>query len=208
MKAREIAGQDVKNLPDEEILAISLVSPSVFEILVDRYQSAFLRKAGSIVKRKEEAEDATQETFVKIYLNAKKFKKEKAGDSFKNWAYKILVNCAISRYGKLKKEMLASSPLDIGDSGEKALNFSGDYSERENLEIKMDNQNFVSGIFGQIAQGIQRGFEKYFFRRKDSQGDCRGRRHFRDSGQTSSVSGQKRPLKKAAEDMSKRPLMI
>ena len=104
MKAREIAGQDVKNLPDEEILAISLVSPSVFEILVDRYQSAFLRKAGSIVKRKEEAEDATQETFVKIYLNAKKFKKEKAGDSFKNWAYKILVNCAISRYGKLKKK--------------------------------------------------------------------------------------------------------
>ena len=41
MKAREIAGQDIKNLPDEEVLAISLVSPSAFEILVDRYQSAF-----------------------------------------------------------------------------------------------------------------------------------------------------------------------
>ena len=77
MKAREIADQDIENLPDEEILAISLVSPSAFEILVDRYQSAFLRKAGSIVKRKEEAEDATQETFVKIYLNGKKFKKKK-----------------------------------------------------------------------------------------------------------------------------------
>ena len=131
MKAREIAGQDIKNLPDEEILAISLISPSVFEILVDRYQSAFLRKAGSIVKRKEDTEDTVQETFVKIYLNAKKFKKEKTGDSFKNWAYKILINCAISRYGKLKKEMLAFSPLDISDSGEKIFNLSADYAERK-----------------------------------------------------------------------------
>ena len=55
------------------------------------------------MKRKEDTEDTVQETFVKIYLNAKKFKKEKTGDSFKNWAYKILINCAISRYGKLKK---------------------------------------------------------------------------------------------------------
>ena len=31
MKAREIAGQDIKNLPDEEVLAISLVSPSVLK---------------------------------------------------------------------------------------------------------------------------------------------------------------------------------
>ena len=207
MKAREIAGQDIKNLPDEEVLAISLVSPSVFEILVDRYQSAFLRKAGSIVKRKEEAEDATQETFVKIYLNAKKFKKEKAGDSFKNWAYKILVNCAISRYGKLKKEMLASSPLDIGDSGEKALNFSGDYSERENLEIKMDNQNFVSGILDKLPKVFSAVLKKYFFGGKTH-------KEIAEEDGISVIAAKlrlfraKKAFKKAAEDMSKRPLMI
>jgi len=148
MKAREIAGQNIKNLPDEEVLAISLVSPSAFEILVDRYQSAFLRKAGGIVKKEEDAQDTVQETFVKIYLNAKKFKKEKAGDSFKNWAYKILVNCAISRYGKLKKELLVLKPLDMGDSGEKVFNLSADYAERENLETKIDNKNFVSETLG------------------------------------------------------------
>ena len=207
MKAREIAGQNIKNLPDEEVLAISLVSPSAFEILVDRYQSAFLRKAGSIVKRKEEAEDATQETFVKIYLNGKKFKKEKAGDSFKNWAYKILVNCAISRYGKLKKEMLASRPLDISDSGEKALNISLDYSERKNLEIKMDNQNFVSGVLEKLPNAFSAVLKKYFFGGKSH-------KEIAEEDGISTVAAKlrlfraKKAFKKAAEEMGKRPLMI
>ena len=207
MKAREIAGQDIKNLPDEEVLAISLVSPSAFEILVDRYQSAFLRKAGSIVKRKEEAEDATQETFVKIYLNAKKFKKEKAGDSFKNWAYKILVNCAISRYGKLKKEMLAFSPLNISDSGEKALNLSADYSERKNLEIKIDNNNFVSDILEKLPNAFSAVLKKYFFGGK-SHKEIAAEDGISVVAAKLRLFRAKKAFKKAAEDMGKRPLMI
>ena len=207
MKAREIAGQNIKNLPDEEVLAISLVSPSAFEILVDRYQSAFLRKAGGILKRKEETEDVVQETFVKIYLNAKKFRVEKAGDSFKNWAYKILVNCAISRYGKVEKEMLASRPLDISDSGEKALNLSLDYSERKNLEIKMDNKNFVSGVLEKLPNAFSAVLKKYFFGGKSH-------KEIAEEDGISTVAAKlrlfraKKAFKKAAEEMGKRPLMI
>ena len=207
MKAREIAGQNIKNLPDEEVLAISLVSPSAFEILVDRYQSAFLRKAGGILKRKEETEDVVQETFVKIYLNAKKFRVEEAGDSFKNWAYKILINCAISRYGKLKKEMLASSPLDSGDLGESAFNLSADYSERKNLEIKMDNKNFVSGILEKLPNVFSAVLRKYFFGGKSH-------KEIATEDGISVVAAKlrlfraKKAFKKAAEEMGKRPLMI
>lgn len=207
MKAREIAGQDIKNLPDEEVLAISLVLPSVFEVLVDRYQGAFLRKAIGIVKRKEEAEDATQETFVKIYLNAQKFKKEKTGDSFKNWAYKILVNCAISRYGKLKKEMLALSPLDVGDSGERVFNLSADYAERKNLETKIDNKNFVSGVLEKLPDIFSSILKKYFFGGKSHN-------EIAEEDGISVVAAKlrlfraKKAFKKAAEEMGKKPLMI
>lgn len=207
MKAGEIAGKNIKNLPDEEVLAISLVSPSAFEILVDRYQSAFLRKAAGIVKRKEETEDAVQETFVKIYLNAKKFKKEKAGDSFKNWAYKILINCAISRYGKLKKEMLTSSPLNLGGLGDGALNLSADYSERENLETKMDNNNFVSGVLEKLPDIFSAVLKKYFFGGKSH-------KEIATEDGISVVAAKlrlfraKKAFKKAAEEMGKRPLMI
>ena len=207
MKAREIAGQDIKNLPDEEVLAISLVSPSAFEILVDRYQSAFLRKAGIIVKMEEDAQDTVQETFVKIYLNAKKFRKEKAGDSFKNWAYKILVNCAISRYGKLKKEMLASSPLDTGDSGEKVFNLSADYAERENLETKIDNKNFVSVILEKLPDAFSAILKKYFFGGK-SHKEIAAEDGISVVAAKLRLFRAKKAFKKAAEEMGKMPLMI
>ena len=207
MKAREIAGQNIKNLPDEEVLAISLVSPSAFEILVDRYQSAFLRKAGGIVKKEEDAQDTIQETFVKIYLNAKKFKKEKAGDSFKNWAYKILVNCAISRYGKLKKELLVLKPLDTGDSGEKVFNLSADYAERENLETKIDNKNFVAEILEKLPNALSAILKKYFFGGK-SHKEIAAEDGISVMAAKLRLFRAKKAFKKAAEDMGKRPLMI
>ena len=207
MKAREIAGQEIKNLPDEEVLAISLVSPSAFEILVDRYQSAFLRKAGGIVKREDDAQDTVQETFVKIYLNAKKFKKEKAGDSFKNWAYKILVNCAISRYGKLKKELLALKPLDTGDSGEKVFNLSADYAERENLETKIDNKNFIAEILGKLPNVFSAILKKYFFGGK-SHKEIAAEDGISVMAAKLRLFRAKKAFKKAAEEMGKRPLMI
>jgi len=207
MKAREIAGQNIKNLPDEEVLAISLVSPSAFEILVDRYQSAFLRKAGSIVKKEEDTQDTVQETFVKIYLNAKKFKKEKAGDSFKNWAYKVLVNCAISRYGKLKKELLVLKPLDTGDSGEKVFNLSADYAERENLETKIDNKNFVAEILEKLPNALSAILKKYFFGGK-SHKEIAAEDGISVMAAKLRLFRAKKAFKKAAEDMGKRPLMI
>lgn len=207
MKAGEIAGKNIKNFPDEEVLAVSLVSPSAFEILVDRYQSAFLRKASGIVKIKEEAEDAVQETFVKIYLNGKKFKMEKAGDSFKNWAYKILINCAISRYGKLKKEMLTSSPLNLGGLGDGALNLSADYSEKENLETKMDNKNFVSGVLEKLPNIFSAVLKKYFFGGK-SHKEIAAEDGISVVAAKLRLFRAKKAFKKVAEEMGKKPLMI
>lgn len=94
---------DFSSLKDEEVLWLSQEKPSLYKTLVDRYQAAFLRKAQSIVKSPEVAEDIVQEAFVKIYFNAKKFTKQE-GIEFKSWAYRVLVNVAITKYRKLKKE--------------------------------------------------------------------------------------------------------
>ena len=59
---------------DEVVLERSMEHPALFRILVDRYQDAFLRKAESIIHSREEAEDIVQETFTKIYFNARRFK--------------------------------------------------------------------------------------------------------------------------------------
>lgn len=105
------AQKPLNEMPDDVILKKSTANPALFSILVDKYQLPFLRKAQGIVHSQGEAEDIVQETFTKIYLNAKKFKKQ-PGIEFKSWAWRILVNTSLTHYRKLKKSFGDVSYLD------------------------------------------------------------------------------------------------
>ena len=96
---------------DEELLAASLSHPSLFGKLIARYEAPFVRKAQSIIHDEREAEDIVQETFVKIYLNAAKFKKQE-GAQFSSWGYRILINTALTHYQKRKRDGLNTVELD------------------------------------------------------------------------------------------------
>ncbi len=81
----------------------------MFGLLVDRYQHAFLRKACYILHSNDLAEDAVQDTFLKIYKNGPKFE-EKEGASFSSWAYRILTNTCYT--------YLAKKQVQLGDVDE------------------------------------------------------------------------------------------
>jgi RNA polymerase sigma-70 factor (ECF subfamily) len=78
-------------IKDAEILQQSRDNPALFEVLVERYEEAFLRKARYILKDDEKARDVVQDAFVKIYLNAARYQPV-PGASVKSWMYKVLVN--------------------------------------------------------------------------------------------------------------------
>ncbi len=99
------------NRSDEEVLALSVEHPSLFAILVRKYEEPFLRKAMSIVREREGAEDIVQEAFTKIYLNAGKFQKQE-GASFSSWGYRILINTALTHYAKRKRRGEMTVGLD------------------------------------------------------------------------------------------------
>ncbi|MCC7500796.1 sigma-70 family RNA polymerase sigma factor [Candidatus Nomurabacteria bacterium] len=99
------------NRSDEEVLALSVEHPSLFAILVRKYEEPFLRKAMSIVREREGAEDIVQEAFTKIYLNARKFQKQE-GASFSSWGYRILINTALTHYAKRKRRGEMTVELD------------------------------------------------------------------------------------------------
>jgi len=102
---------DVRELPDEEILTRSQKEPWIFAALLDRYQEAFLRKAKSIIRDSLDAEEVVQDAFTKIYVNAAKYE-VREGATFKSWAYTILINTALTRYQKKVKEGQRMAPLD------------------------------------------------------------------------------------------------
>ena len=87
---------------DTEVLAASRSNPEFFGLLVDRYETAFLRKARSILYSKEDAEEVVQDTFTRIYVYADRYKPQE-GASFASWAYAILTRLAFTRYQKVKK---------------------------------------------------------------------------------------------------------
>ena len=89
---------DLRIMPDEALLALSVLRPSAFEILLSRYQSDFLFRAQGVVGSRDAAEDVVQEAFVRMYRFAAKFNAE-AG-SFRAWSITILMNVARTHYAK------------------------------------------------------------------------------------------------------------
>jgi RNA polymerase sigma-70 factor (ECF subfamily) len=71
-----------------------------FEQLVRRYQEQFFRLACGYFDTEADAHDVVQDAFLKIHRNLDSFR----GDAqFKSWAYRIVVNTALSRLRKHKR---------------------------------------------------------------------------------------------------------
>jgi len=89
--------EDTSVLPDAEILARSQKEPNLFALLVRRYEAPLLRRARTILKSPEDAEEVVQDAFTKMYLYADKYHPQE-GASFSSWAYTILNRVAYTKY--------------------------------------------------------------------------------------------------------------
>lgn len=83
-----------------------------------------------LLGNKIDAEDITQEVFIKIYKNLKNFKFR---SSLKTWIYRITLNTAISAYRRLKKNKIVNydDKLKVVDIKEN----SADFGEIESKDI-------------------------------------------------------------------------
>src|SRR3989344_3404493 len=141
-------------MEDEEILLASVAHPSLFALLVRKYEEPFLRKAISIVRGQEEAEDVVQEAFTKIYLNAKKFKKVE-GAKFSSWAYRIVINTALTHDARAKRRGAAEFGLD-----EEIWALIPDKNLRQ-FE-KKELQDVVASVLVRMPPGMARPLNPFF----------------------------------------------
>ena len=75
-----------------------------FVHIVRRYQRMVFTIVCKIVIRREDAEDITQEVFIKIFQSLDKFREE---SGFSTWLYRITYNTTISELRKRKYEFTA-----------------------------------------------------------------------------------------------------
>ena len=74
---------------------------NAFSVLVNQYKDLVFTLAYKMLKNKEEAEEVSQDTFIKTFNSINKFK----GDSkFSTWIYKITYNTCLDRLKKGKKD--------------------------------------------------------------------------------------------------------
>jgi len=99
----------VQNLNDSELVKKYLAGESaVLEELIQRHFRPVFLFAKSYVKTDFEAEDITQETFVKMWKNLKRFDQ---GKKFTTWLFQIAKNTAID-YLRKHKKIVAAEDLD------------------------------------------------------------------------------------------------
>jgi RNA polymerase sigma factor (sigma-70 family) len=91
---------------------------NAFAVLVDHYKDLVFTLAYKMVKNREEAEEISQDTFIKIFKSLNKFKGE---SKFSTWVYKITYNTCLDRLKKNKKENSVVYIEDFSEHQVKAI---------------------------------------------------------------------------------------
>jgi RNA polymerase sigma-70 factor (ECF subfamily) len=84
---------DFGELTDDELVELAKKrgdrDDRPFRILMERHQTTVWRVCYNFLKNSDDAEDLTQEVFLRAYRNLKKFE---GRSSFKTWVYRIAIN--------------------------------------------------------------------------------------------------------------------
>lgn len=148
--------KNYETMPDELVLRHSLIEPKAYEVIMSRYQDAFRRAAERILGQ-EDAEDAVQETFVRMYIYAPKYKKQD-GVKFSSWAYRILVRVCYTLYSKNKKRATFNLDSSVTDEIE-------DFSVKELREYGFD-RDYLLSLISKLPALLKRTLELYIFDHK------------------------------------------
>ena len=96
-----VSSNDEMTTNDEHIFIHKIIEGDnkAFTVLVNRYKDLVFTLAIRMLKNREEAEEVSQDTFIKVFKSLGKFK----GDSkFSTWIYRVAYNTCLDRIKKNK----------------------------------------------------------------------------------------------------------
>lgn len=88
---------------------------NAFSVLVDRYKDMVFTLSLKMLQNREEAEEAAQDTFIKVFKSLARFKGEA---KFSTWLYKITYNNCLDR---LKKQKGNRAIVEINEFTEREI---------------------------------------------------------------------------------------
>ncbi len=131
--------------------------PELFHELVHRHEAAIFRGAMAVLGNAADAEDVTQETFLRAFRRIHQFRGEA---KFRTWLIQIAVNIARSRLKKAKRENW--SPLEtLGEIASKTFAISEARSPEEEYSHKE-----LGGLMKKILEGMHPSYRSVLFLRE------------------------------------------
>ena len=132
---------------------VSAKEKVAFDILLEMYMPVVFRFCYGLLKDATMAEDITQEVFVKLWKNLKKYKSEK---NFKAWLFAIARNTAIDRLRKRKN--INFSEFEDQDGENSLLDSIADtapwpdelVAKAENLRVVEELINKLPAIYREV----------------------------------------------------------
>jgi len=91
---------------------------TAFSVLVDRYKDFVFNLSLKTLQQREEAEEAAQDTFIKVFKSLQSFKGEA---KFSTWLYKVTYNNCLDRLKKQKKSRLFLELNELTERGVKSI---------------------------------------------------------------------------------------
>lgn len=119
---------------------------NAFSILVSRYRNRIFNFAYRYTRSEAEAEDLTQEVFLRAFRNIKKFR----GDSkFSTWLFQIAKNLSLNHLASWSRKMRVHFK-DEGDDDGSWSSMDDLPSPEENSEQKLERQELAEQLNGAI----------------------------------------------------------
>lgn len=116
---------------------------AAFEEIYRAFSSAVYTIALNITQNREDAEEAAQDAFVKVFKQLKGFRFE---SSFGTWVYRVAVNSAINIYNARSRHRKRSAGLDeAGEIADPASGIARDRLDKKGLGIK------VAGLLAHLS---------------------------------------------------------
>ena len=105
-----------------------------FSILIDRYKDLIFTLCYRITKDKENAEEAAQDTFIKVYKSLAKFKGE---SKFSSWIYRIAYNTSLDILKQQKRQITTISTFEVNELEIENIESSLDIMENNELKEQL-----------------------------------------------------------------------
>ena len=121
------------NASDIEIVNQCLAGDlNAFEVLIERYKKAIYNTAFRMMGNREEAEDVSQEAFIRMYNSLSKYNSEY---KFMTWALKVTTNLCLDSLRKRKAEVPIDEGFEIKDGKDTP---EEEYIRKENQKLVQD----------------------------------------------------------------------